>query len=236
MLVDIWSDQHQEFWRNQLQSFVKPRPGVSLLCAGDIGEQTNPGTFKAIKLLCDNYEHVYYVAGNHDYYHSQWSVTDLLLSNLDQQISNFHWVRTGTIHNLGDYRLIGDTGWIPKHPFLFKYPINDIHLIRECLPEAVDRHARWHDWAMNEADSKTIVMTHHLPSEKCVASIYAMEPTNRWFVGDCEDVILAKSPRAWIFGHTHMPFDFQLGNTRMVCNPLGYPGENRVRGPVEIEI
>jgi hypothetical protein len=26
----------------------------------------------------------------------------------------------------------------------------------------------------------------------------------------------------WLFGHTHDAMDFQLGSTRLVCNPHGY--------------
>ena len=26
-------------------------------------------------------------------------------------------------------------------------------------------------------------------------------------------------------GHTHSFFDYQINNTRILCNPLGYPGE-----------
>jgi hypothetical protein len=29
-----------------------------------------------------------------------------------------------------------------------------------------------------------------------------------------------------VHGHTHSPFDYQVGATRIVCNPKGYSGEN----------
>ena len=30
----------------------------------------------------------------------------------------------------------------------------------------------------------------------------------------------------WLFGHTHDAMDFELGNTRLVCNPHGYYGSS----------
>ena len=36
-----------------------------------------------------------------------------------------------------------------------------------------------------------------------------------------DDYILEHQPHLWIHGHTHESFDYELGNTRMVCNPRG---------------
>lgn len=39
-------------------------------------------------------------------------------------------------------------------------------------------------------------------------------------------VIVEKyGPELWIHGHTHVPCDYELLDTRIVCNPRGYPGE-----------
>jgi Icc-related predicted phosphoesterase len=34
-------------------------------------------------------------------------------------------------------------------------------------------------------------------------------------------------PELWIHGHTHVPCEYELFDTQVVCNPGGYPGENR---------
>ena len=36
------------------------------------------------------------------------------------------------------------------------------------------------------------------------------------------DQKLEHQPRLWIHGHTHESFDYQIGKTRVVCNPRGY--------------
>ena len=42
-----------------------------------------------------------------------------------------------------------------------------------------------------------------------------------------------KAPKLYIFGHTHDTFQFQVNNTILACNPLGYKSENT---GVEIEV
>ena len=56
----------------------------------------------------------------------------------------------------------------------------------------------------------------------CVISIVNME-----FASRLDDVIEKHRPELWIHGHTHVPCDYGLFDTRTVCNPGGYPGENR---------
>jgi Icc-related predicted phosphoesterase len=32
-------------------------------------------------------------------------------------------------------------------------------------------------------------------------------------------------PKLWVHGHTHIPCDWKAGETRVLCNPFGYPHE-----------
>jgi Icc-related predicted phosphoesterase len=46
------------------------------------------------------------------------------------------------------------------------------------------------------------------------------------------------APALWLHGHIHANRDYQVGSTRVVCNPRGYPGENADFDPrfiVELE-
>lgn len=42
-----------------------------------------------------------------------------------------------------------------------------------------------------------------------------------------------KAPKVWFFGHTHDKTYFQVNNTTLLCNPLGYKSENT---GVEIDV
>ena len=35
-------------------------------------------------------------------------------------------------------------------------------------------------------------------------------------------MIEIKQPSLWLHGHTHESFDYNIKNTRVVCNPRGY--------------
>ncbi len=50
---------------------------------------------------------------------------------------------------------------------------------------------------------------------------------NYYFVPYGEMIIERVKPKMWIFGHTHIKRDLKFNNCRLLCNPLGYPDENR---------
>jgi Icc-related predicted phosphoesterase len=60
-----------------------------------------------------------------------------------------------------------------------------------------------------------------------VAKRYANDPLNPAFASSLEDLIEKYQPELWIHGHTHVPCDYELFGTRVVCNPRGYPWEAR---------
>ena len=37
-----------------------------------------------------------------------------------------------------------------------------------------------------------------------------------------DEVIESAQPALWVHGHTHSSADYQVGDTRVVCNPYGY--------------
>ena len=53
---------------------------------------------------------------------------------------------------------------------------------------------------------------------------------NPYYFNDREDLVRASGAKLWISGHTHEPFDYQVGGTRVVGNPSGYPDEPRDPG------
>ena len=50
---------------------------------------------------------------------------------------------------------------------------------------------------------------------------------NGGYSSDMNDYILDHPQiRLWTHGHTHHPFDYRIGSTRIVCNPRGYGGHD----------
>jgi Icc-related predicted phosphoesterase len=67
-----------------------------------------------------------------------------------------------------------------------------------------------------------VVVSHHAPSPRSVAPRYGADLVSAAFASDLESLIEHYEPDLWIHGHTHDSFDYQLGRTRVVCNPRGY--------------
>jgi len=72
-------------------------------------------------------------------------------------------------------------------------------------------------------DGKTVVVTHHAPSERSVAPKYAGQILNHAYFSHMDDMIEAAKPAIWVHGHVHSSFSYKIGETRVVCNPRGYP-------------
>lgn len=86
-------------------------------------------------------------------------------------------------------------------------------------------------------DGHTVVVTHHLPSNRSIAPRFASSVLNPTFASDLDHIIEQFQPALWVHGHTHNVSDYQIGKTRIVCNPRGYGAQNAVFDPrLTIEI
>ena len=52
---------------------------------------------------------------------------------------------------------------------------------------------------------------------------------NGAFASNLNELVLSSGALLWVHGHTHYWVDYSIGNTRVMCNPRGYAGED-VRG------
>ena len=69
---------------------------------------------------------------------------------------------------------------------------------------------------------RIVVVTHHLPTRAVVAPEHKSSLLNSAFATELGNFIADSRIDAWIFGHSHANIDAIIGNTRIVCNQLGY--------------
>jgi predicted phosphodiesterase len=85
-----------------------------------------------------------------------------------------------------------------------------------------------------------IIVSHHAPSYQSVNDKFRGNPYNFCFATELSKQILSleKKPKLWIHGHMHDACDYMIGETRVICNPRGYPGESNFRNykPLIVEI
>lgn len=121
---------------------------------------------------------------------------------------------------LNDHRLIK---W-RKRPFERFLPQHALQLHRESVAYLKDALIPFHP-------EPTVVVTHHAPSVKSVHERYEGQVLNWAYVSDLEWLVAASGASAWVHGHVHDSFRYQIGETAVICNPHGYPAENPAFDP-----
>lgn len=242
--AQIVSDVHVPQWASRLRMppFVADPAADILILAGDIGNGLpDTQTMDWLYRLSDSAhwdEGILMVMGNHDYYGQDldhaadlWrealKATRIRLLNRDvAQLGSVRiagctlWTdydRADRVAMLMAQRCLSDHAWItldgkPALPdAMLAAHQTDLQFLRGLTP--------------GSDDAPLVIVTHHAPSPRSISPQFAGDALNPAFVSDLEHVMHAIRPAVWAHGHVHSPHDYQVGPTRVVCNPLGYPGE-----------
>jgi predicted phosphodiesterase len=222
------SDLHLEFFEEAGLFFPLKNPENAdvLILAGDISTKS---LSDFVAEATSHYPHVIFVAGNHEYYGHTPQKRQTELSILGTTFKNFHWLENDGI-TIDGQRFLGTTLWFQDKPMnvFRKTGMADFGEILDFEPWVYEtnRKAMW--FLDNNTTDDDIVITHHIPSFQGSHSRWRGSPLNDFFICNMESLIAEKSPKLWVYGHTHDSHDFNIGGTRLICNPFGYVwgGEN----------
>ena len=102
----------------------------------------------------------------------------------------------------------------------------------EVHRKTLESFGNWIERYFKDNNSKIVIVTHHMPSYSTVDPQFQKdEPSitlNAAFASNLDDFILKYQPKYWFFGHTHTPYNGFIGETNLICNPLGYPSESNL--------
>ncbi len=73
-------------------------------------------------------------------------------------------------------------------------------------------------------DGPTVAITHFAPSLHSADPRYGLTPGTAGFCSALDDLL--PHAQLWLHGHLHAPSDYQVGDCRVVANPLGYARKN----------
>ena len=228
--IQIASDLHFEFgdkhYKQRIIDDLKKANSDVLVLAGDI--TTRKDIFDSLRLFSENFNSVVYVTGNHEHYGTLIDKIREIRNNVLDSFPNVHWLDNSECEIQGQ-KFIGCTLWFPYDSMnqIYERGMNDFSSILNFREWVYKENENSVKYLSKNTDSDSIVVTHHLPSYKCVHGNYKHSKLNRFFVCDLTQLIKEESPKLFISGHTHSKFDFLLNSTRMVCNPLGYPDEHK---------
>ncbi len=199
-----------------------------LVVAGDLC--TSELLPDALGRLCARYPEVVYVVGNHEYYRSSPVEVHDELARVCERLPNLRWLHHETVE-LHGLRFAGTPLWFRPGAVAedHRHLLSDFAVIEDFEPWVYEENERALEFLWREAPRADIVVTHHLPSQRSVAPQFLGSPLNCYFVCECESVLTDSRPALWVHGHSHAACDYELRGTRVVCNPLGYPGEGAHR-------
>lgn len=232
MKLQIMSDLHLEMHADHGAGFLReldPTGIDVLVLAGDINSarhfETLANTFRP---LAQKYRHILYVPGNHEYYKTSPQQVAHNLSRLAKELPAVV-VPNNEVVVIAGQRFVGGTMWFRPDPMgpINKPFMNDFSLIQNFEPWVYDQNAAFERVLAVEVESSDVVVTHHLPAPESIAPKFARSALNAFFLCDMTEHLRAHTPKLWVHGHTHERCDYQLGATRIVANPLGYPNELR---------
>ena len=237
MKLQILSDLHIEFAPYEM---VETEADVVIL-AGDI--HLGDRGFKWAKENIKNKE-VIYVLGNHEFYRE---ATPRLFEKLKEKTkgTNIHVLENQSV-SIDGFRFLGCTLWT-DFELLNKLDVSiataDMQMTdyrkirmspqyRKIRPSfTVVWHKQSKNWIKEEIDKYNddpiIVVTHHAPSIHSIPDKDREDPLSAAFASNIIDFITTSNIKLWVHGHIHTAFDYYIGETRVLCNPLGYPDEPR---------
>lgn len=242
MLLQYASDLHLEFPANK--EFLKLHPmqpvGEVLVLAGDIVPFTLIEKHQDFfSYVSDHFKTTFWLPGNHEYYNfdineKSGALHEAIRSNV------FLVNNTSIVHE--NTKLIFSTLWSkisPEHQWQIERSLNDFHVIKnKGYRFSAEKYNELHEESLafiqNELkivmDEKVAVFTHHCPTFLNYPEQYRGEILNEAFAVELFDLIEPSGIACWIYGHHHTNTpEFNIGDTRLLTNQLGYVQESEHR-------
>ena len=190
------------------------------------------------------FPHVIYIMGNHEFYNGKFYAGIEYMREECAKYPNVYMLEQDT-KIIDDVVFVGGTLWTnmnkrdPLTMHAIEGMMNDFRIIRNdarnyaCM-SALDVAIR-HDKTLAyiehmvhvHKNKKCVVVGHHSPSFHSMHPMYANDQLmNGGYHSDLTEFILDHPQIVlWTHGHTHHPFDYMIGSTRVVCNPRGYEND-----------
>lgn len=230
MKIQLISDTHFEHHIDGGVGFLNsldPSGVDVLVAAGDIGNldgHRRNNLMHALHWMCQNYPHVVYVPGNHEF----WGVHRDPLMRAFRDFMNDGHPNFVLLDNssavIEGRRFIGATMWFRPNPRTISLQWNwsefqDIPQLSKWWQREATKTQKFLNREVRQGD---VVVTHYCPSWQSQDPRYLGDPYSEFFIVDSAPLIMRAKPALWLHGHTHCSFDYEIEDTRVVCNPRGY--------------
>jgi predicted phosphodiesterase len=204
-----------------------------LILAGDIGDPKTDLYINFLKYVSRLFQRVFLIAGNHEYYDSDITTTDILIRKLVKPLKNIIFLQNEAYHfpdrNLS---IFGTTLWSRinlSDAYMIQCLIADYRKIKgfdiqTCikLHEDAIKAFKWYN-EERFPNRNWICITHHLPLTSLTDVKYKDSILNSAYASNVE-CFKDNNILAVVYGHTHS----KNISGKYYCNPIGYPDENKI--------
>ncbi len=241
MRIQYCSDLHLEFDQNNnyILNTQLSVSGEILILAGDIvplHDELLTDSF--FRFVSENYKKVFWVPGNHEFYHRNMNeFSNSFIIELNENISIVNNVEL----HYENIRFVFSTLWSKigrENEKIIEQSVSDFTCIAQNnrnlkVKDFNSLHAASFGFLQHSLVSKysrTVVVTHHLPSYLCNSADHNNSPINEAFCVELTDFIEKSEVNFWIYGHSHFnQKPLIIGNTILLTNQLGYVHINEHR-------
>lgn len=206
-----------------------------IIIAGDIADGHDRSTRWLREQVVPRGLPVIFVLGNHDFYaddlagdrYDLYDTAGVLLLRHGRPSVEIAGVRFIGQTLWTDYAIAGDVdrarSWARRQ--MPDIQSIDLGLRRVGTRDLLDMHRRQRATIERELEKgftgRTVVVTHHAPHPWSLASPILTDSDGS-FASDLTQVIEKYRPALWVHGHVHSSRDYEVGDSRIVCNARGY--------------
>jgi len=255
MKIAIASDIHLEFGNlvieNTDNADVLILAGDICVASDALGQgKTSQYIQNFFYRVSQEFKHVIYIMGNHEHYHGDFAESRELLQQMIDQFGgkNVFLMDKDSI-TIDDIVFVGGTYWTNFYNgdvtamTNAAYSMNDYRVCHNSAEtyngykakllqpkHTLNDHLACHSYISEitqDEDKRYVVITHHAPCKASVAERFQNDYLmNANFYSDQIKFIVDRPQiKLWVHGHMHNESDYMLANTRVVCNPRGYCGQ-----------
>lgn len=254
MKIDVTSDWHlnwfdddrlrQECYSTLVDKCSGKNDSEVLFICGDICDNLEGALTKQDNIqnqfitdvlvdVCGQYQDVYLVLGNHDYWHNTISTEERLKKIIPVLLgSHVHLLSFNeTIPLTDNIDLIGGTYWTnlnPEEQLTAMVGMNDYRYIKNFFPlnssETHEKNKEFIREKLKNKDRRYVILTHHCPSNRGITEEYRGSSLNPCFSNNDDDLFTENDNILfWCYGHSHSQKITRVtDNTTLVNNSADY--------------
>lgn len=242
MKVDYISDLHLDFhirhdgnyekWENKthlfLEKLLPDTKGEVIVIAGDLSHYNIQSKW-CLEFFSKQYEHVFFVMGNHDYYlvsngqrdkyKKKSKEREYELISLIESLTNVTMLSDFNVFNFNNLKIAGATSWYPLAEFkdvsFFNTVSNDSKLITGLDIGNENYHESLGYENMEDVD---ILVTHVPP---IIIDSHHKHGDTSCYLNELKGI----KARYHVFGHCHEQAVYNKAGIKFYINSIGYPDE-----------